>query len=157
VGPHATLRVRYALEKLGPNETADPRPAAERVAARDERVMDRDFPMEGAGPRDPRRDPARRPPIERHRGQRDRDRGRDHHEDRYGTLAVRVQPADAEVLIDGERWEMDPGGRLEVQLAAGRHHVEVRRRDTRPVAQDIEVRPGDVTPLNVSLAAEGGR
>lgn len=157
VGPHATLRVRYALEKLGPNEAAEPRPAARPVTARDEGAMDRDFPMEGAGPRDPRRDPARRPPVERHRGHRDRDHERHHHEDRYGTLAVRVQPPDAEVLIDGERWDADPGGRLEVQLAAGRHHVEVRRRGTRPFVQEVEVRPDDVTPLNVSLAVEGGR
>jgi hypothetical protein len=108
--------------------------------------------MEGAGPRDPRSDPARRPPAERprDRGPRDRPAG-------YGTLAIQVQPRDAEILIDGDAWEMDDTGRIEVQIATGRHHVEVRRRGSRPFAQDVDIRPGEVTPLNVSLVAEGGR
>lgn len=152
IGPHATLRVRYTLQKLGPNDAPEPRPAARQVAARGNGPVDRDFPMEGAGPRDPRHDPARRPPIERprERAPRDRDGG-------YGTLAVHVQPRDAEVLIDGEHWDVNHDGRVDVQLAAGRHHVEVRRRGSRPFGQDIDVRPGDVTPLNVSLVTEGGR
>ncbi|MGE0394239.1 MAG: hypothetical protein AB7P67_11795 [Vicinamibacterales bacterium] len=152
IGPHATLRVRYTLVKLGPNEAPEPRPAARQVAARGAGPGEPGFPMEGAGPRDPRNDPARRPPIERPRERMPRDR-----ESGYGTLAVHVQPPDAEVLVDGDRWDVDRDGRVELQLAAGRHHVEVRRRGSRPFAQDVDVRPGDVTPLNVSLVTEGGR
>jgi len=151
IGPRATLRVRYNLVKLGPDEAAEPRPAVRQVPAQSDGNRDRDLPVEGAGPRDPRHDPARRPPIER-----PRDRGRDA-EARYGTLAIHVQPADAEVRIDGDRWDMDEDGRLEVQIADGRHHVEVRRPGSRPFAQDVEVRAGEVTPLNVSLVTEGGR
>ncbi len=152
VGPHATLRVKYRLAKLGANDAPESRPAARQVAARGAGPRDQTFPMEGAGPRDPRNDPARRPPMERHRerGPRDHDAG-------YGTLAIHVQPRDAEVLVDGDRWDVDRDGRLEVQLAAGRHHVEVRRRGARPFVQDVDVRPDDVTPLNVSLVTEGGR
>jgi len=152
IGPHATLRVRYDLVKLGPGEAAESRPAVRQVPARGDGIRDRDVPLEGAGPRDPRNDPARRPPVER-----PRERGGRDHESRYGTLAIHVQPPDAEVLIDGDRWDLDEDGRLEVQIAHGRHHVEVRRRGSRPFVQDVEVRPGDVTPINVSLVTEGGR
>ncbi len=155
IGPHATLRVKYTLPKLGAGDAPEPRPAARQVAARGDGPRDRHFPMEGAGPRDPRNDPARRPPMERPRDHGDR--GPRDHETGYGTLAVHVQPSDAEVLVDGERWDVDRDGRLQLQLASGRHHVEVRRRGSRPFTQDIDVPPGDVTPLNVSLVAEGGR
>ena len=46
----------------------------------------------------------------------------------FGTLAIRVQPTDAEVLIDGELWQGSEGlDRLVVELGAGLHVVEVQR------------------------------
>ncbi len=154
VGPHATLRVTYALVTLGPNDAPDPRPVVKQVEARREPLL------EGAGPRDPRRGPGRPWPMERrpdtddHSGPRRDGRER---QATYGTLAVHVQPQGADVLIDGERWDVDRDGRLELQLAEGRHRVEVRARGARPFTQEVEVRRGEVTPLNVSLAVEGGR
>ncbi len=73
----------------------------------------------------------------------------------YGTLAIRVQPADADVTIDGERWDTSsPGERLIVQLAAGRHRIEIRKSGYTPYAADITVQPGESTPLNVSLSSQ---
>lgn len=158
VAPRATLRVKYALVKLGPDDRPDARPAAKAVDARREPP-----PMEGAGPRDPRRGagPGRPWPMERRHDRDDDDSGPRHgqreRQATYGTLTVHVQPRNAEVLIDGERWDVDQDGRVEVQTAEGRHHVEVRTRGARPFAQDVEVRRGQVTPLNVSLVMEGGR
>ncbi|MSO45736.1 MAG: PEGA domain-containing protein [Acidobacteria bacterium] len=70
----------------------------------------------------------------------------------YGALAIRVQPADAEVLIDGERWEgpsVDEA--LVVQLAPGAHRVEVRKDGYRGYAAQVDVHNGQTTKINVSL------
>ena len=70
----------------------------------------------------------------------------------FGTLNIRVQPADAVVVIDGERWDSPEGGsRLSVQLPAGSHRVEVSKEGFRPYAATIQIRPGEPQTLNVSL------
>ena len=61
--------------------------------------------------------------------------------DQFGTLAIRVQPADAEVLVDGERWEGFEGP----------HVVEVRRDGYRTYRAEIDLPGGETTLLNVSL------
>ena len=70
----------------------------------------------------------------------------------FGTLTIRVQPADATVLIDGEPWT-GPGGaaRLAVQVAAGPHHIDIRKSGYRPFSIDVQVQAGATVPLNVSL------
>ena len=84
----------------------------------------------------------------------DREQGQD---TAFGTLALRVQPADAEVLIDGERWDSPDGGsRLLVQLAEGNHRVEVRKQGFRPYSSTVTVRRGATETLNVSLGQGGG-
>lgn len=163
VGPSATLKVHYRLQKLGPNDPPQPRPEARQVEAR------REPPSmgPGAGPRDPRGpEPGRPRPGDRRGEPRDdgdrrpprmerRERGE--RGSAYGTLTIRVTPREAEVIVDGDRWELDADGRLDVQVAAGRHHVEVRTRGARPFVTDVEVRPGDTTPVNVSLTPEARR
>jgi hypothetical protein len=73
----------------------------------------------------------------------------------YGTLAIRVQPRDADVLIDGERWNAsDASERLTIELSEGRHRVEVHKNGYRPFSIEVDVRPGGMTPLNVSLSPE---
>ena len=69
-----------------------------------------------------------------------------------GTLSVRVQPPDAAVLIDGERWEgSGSAAPLRVQLSPGAHRVEVQKESYQTSSTTIQVRPGEATPLNVSL------
>ncbi len=71
----------------------------------------------------------------------------------FGTLAIQVQPSDAEVFIDGERWVSSGTGEpLLVQVAEGMHDIEIRRPGYRGYASGIEVRAGATTPLNVSLS-----
>jgi PEGA domain-containing protein len=73
----------------------------------------------------------------------------------YGTLAVRVQPNDAEVSIDGEPWRGPAGqDRLNVEVAEGSHTVEIRKAGFRTYITQVEVRRGETTPLNVSLRGE---
>jgi PEGA domain-containing protein len=76
----------------------------------------------------------------------------------YGSVAIRVQPADAEVLIDGERWEGRTGNEpLVVQLAAGSHRIEVQKDGYRTYTTQVDVRGGEASPLNVSLSRGEGR
>jgi hypothetical protein len=73
----------------------------------------------------------------------------------FGELALRVQPGDADVLIDGERWE---GGleneRLVVQLGAGVHSLEIRKEGYRSYFTDVTIRSGDTRTLNVALTRQ---
>ena len=72
--------------------------------------------------------------------------------ERFGTLAVRVQPGDADVLIDGEAWNGFEGlDRIVVELGEGVHLVEARRDGYRTYQTDVEIRQDDMTLLNVSL------
>jgi hypothetical protein len=70
----------------------------------------------------------------------------------FGTLNVRVQPADAVVVIDGERWDSPEGGsRLIVELSAGAHRIEVRKDGFKPYTSTIQIRSGQTETLNISL------
>jgi hypothetical protein len=70
----------------------------------------------------------------------------------FGSVAIRVQPAGAEILIDGERWETPTGdGRLTVDLAEGTHRLEIRKEGYKPYTAEVNIVRGRTWPLNVSL------
>jgi len=125
VRPGATFRVRYSMEALKPGDTPEPRPVAP-----------------AAPPPSAERRPGPQPPQPSGRSD-------------FGAIAIRVQPRDAVVMIDGERWETPPDNdRLVVQLPAGQHRVEIRKDGFGTYASTVDVRRGDETPLNVSLTRE---
>ena len=73
----------------------------------------------------------------------------------FGAIAIRVQPADAVVLVDGERWDGPADDEaLVLQIAPGPHRIEVRRDGYRGYAAQIDVRAGQTAPINVSLSRE---
>ena len=73
----------------------------------------------------------------------------------YGTLVIRVQPGDADVLIDGEPWRSaDAQDRLIVEVAEGSHTVEIKKAGYRTYVTQIHVRRGETTPVNVSLRTQ---
>jgi hypothetical protein len=73
----------------------------------------------------------------------------------FGAVAIRVQPAGAEVTIDSQPWGVaSDRGALLVQIAEGRHHVEIQKNSYKAYSADIEVRRGETVPLNVSLASD---
>jgi hypothetical protein len=72
---------------------------------------------------------------------------------RFGQVAIRVQPADAELVIDGEAWNGPQGAeRLVVHLPPGTHRVEIRKDGFDAFVTAVEVKKGEVAVLNVSLA-----
>jgi PEGA domain-containing protein len=143
--PGESYHFKAILEPLpaGAPEEPQPHPSA-------------DQPDPYTQPRDPRdpydrdrygRDPGRtQPPPERPGDRRGPDsRG-------FGTLNIRVQPGDAVVVIDGERWDSPEGGsRLSVQLAGGSHRVEVRKDGFKTYTSTVQIRPGETQALNISL------
>ncbi len=71
----------------------------------------------------------------------------------FGSLSIQVRPPDAEIFIDGERWVgSDVSGPLLVQLAPGTHRVELQSPGRRPYLNEISIRPGETTTLNVVLS-----
>ena len=139
--PTSTFNVRHAMEPLaaGEPEPTRPVPTPRPPKARPE-PFERSYRQTPRGPEplSPRdREPA---------GNADAD---------FGAIAIRIQPGDAAITIDGERWEgARDQDRLVVQLGAGTHTVEIRRDGYRTYITDIDVRRGETTPLNVSLSRQ---
>ena len=74
----------------------------------------------------------------------------------FGTLNIKVQPGDAAVTVDGERWDSPQGGsRLSIQLAAGTHRVEVQKSGFKPYSTTIQIHAGETQSLNISLPSGG--
>jgi hypothetical protein len=70
-------------------------------------------------------------------------------------LAIRVQPGDASILVDGEKWQSSGGERLEIQVTPGEHRIEVQKDGYQPFTTTVRVRPGETAPVNVSLTKSG--
>ena len=141
-----TLKITLAMQPLGPGETSEkPVPDPNREAAQP-------YPARGDRMPPPQGPPSQgRAPVPSNPGDRNRDPNAT-----FGTLALRVQPADAEVLIDGERWDSPEGGsRLLVELSEGSHRVEVRKQGFRTYSATVNVRRGERETLNVSLGQGG--
>jgi hypothetical protein len=137
--PGTTFRVRHTMEPLAAGEPEPTPPAAT------------------PRPAQSRPEPYGRPDRPNARGsQRSLPRDRaGNAESEFGSIALRVQPGDASVTIDGERWEgAQDQDRLVVQLGEGTHTVEIRKDGYRTYITDITVRPGETTPLNVSLTRQ---
>ncbi len=139
--PHESYHIKDVMQPLPSGDQSEPRPAA---APR----------PQGQGPQGPppQGPPRQGPPP---RGGERRGPDRDVRADQFGTLAVRVQPTDAEIAIDGERWEAPGGERIVVQLSEGTHRIDVRKEGYRTYTSTVRVRAGETTTVNVSLTAGG--
>jgi hypothetical protein len=138
--PGATLRLAHVLQPLAPGQPEDARPVPARTRTPSRPSRD-EYPAE-----DVQRRPGEPVPSPR--------RGAESGE--YGSLSVRVQPLDAEVIVDGEPWKSPEAGSITLQLSEGTHKVEVRKDGYRTYAAEVRVRRGDTTSLNVSLTREQG-
>lgn len=147
--PTGTFRLRYTMQRLGAGEVAEPRPVEPPPPPAPPQVGPPGPPLSGPGRYPPPPQPGG-PPPRPEAGPAPPGNRSD-----AGALSVRVQPAGAEVLVDGERWEGPSNdARLVVQVSPGRHHIEVRRDGYRSYQTDVELRPGETLPLNVSLSRQ---
>ena len=138
IQPTGTFRLRYMMVPLGPGEAAEPRPVEPPPA------QNAPGPPVGAPPSPQGAYP---PPLGAYPPAGNRSES--------ASLSIRVQPANAEVLIDGERWQGAAGDeRLIVQVAPGLHHVEARSEGYRTYQSDITVRPGETSTVNISLSRQ---
>lgn len=127
--PYEKYTVKETMQPVAPGDPAEPRPTP--VA----------------------RTPSPGPPP---RGRAPMPAPGDRNADRFGSVAVRVQPADAEVFIDGERWDTPAGeNRLLVELSEGTHRVEVRKAGYKTYTSTVTIRSGETVTLNVSLPSGG--
>jgi hypothetical protein len=130
--PGKTFRIRHTMEPLPAGSLPEPRPVSAPVVRRG--VSNTPPPRGAGGP----------PPADVAIRQTD-----------AGTIAIRVQPEGAAVLIDGEEWKgPEADEQLVVQVAPGTHRIEIRLGGYRTYFAEIDVRAADVSPLNVSLSRE---
>lgn len=134
----STFKVSYKMEPLAPGDVAEARPTAPPPPPPSDQSEGAPIgPPEGrASPQAPPRRPP--PPARSAAG--------------FGTLAIRVQPSDAIVLIDGERWQTSSGqDRLVVDVPQGPHRIEIRKEGFDTYSTEITTSQGETVPINVSL------
>ena len=139
--PGVSFTVRHTMEPIGAGEPEPARPVA---PPRSSTVRPEPY---GRPDRPNSRGPQPPTPNATERG--------GNVESSFGSIALRVQPGDASITIDGEPWQGAPDQeQLVVQLGVGTHTVEIRKDGYRTYVQDVTVRRGETTPLNVSLTRQ---
>jgi len=153
--PDSTFKIKHTMEPLGPGEIAEarpiptnppqtavdpeqPAPARGRIGRRAPLPPNGPFPR--GGPPQPRPLPPNGPPP---------DNSSPPSQTATGTLDITVQPADAEVLIDGQ----PSGGSAQflVDVSEGEHAVQARRQGYVGYLTSVMIRRGETVPLNISL------
>lgn len=128
--PGQSYRVRHAMEPMAAGEPAPTRPTPKPGAVRQ--------PSFDAFGQPINRGPASAPSPKE-----------------SAAITIRVQPGDALVLIDGERWQTSGADRLEIQVAPGEHRIEIQKDGYQPFTTSVTVGAGETAPLNVSLTKSG--
>jgi hypothetical protein len=144
--PDHTFKVKFQMEKLAPGEVAERPPAPPPPPPPDEQEGPRPRGPYGRPGQPPTRnapsDPSALPPsAERARG----------------TLELRLQPADAEVLVDGQSWQRSGADRVTIDLSEGNHSVQVRKSGYVGYLTDVDIRPGETATLDVNLRTQPQR
>jgi hypothetical protein len=137
--PGATIKIEHVMQPLAAGEQPEPRP----TASPSTRSSPRRPGVGAEQARDPYAEPRRGTPPPSSVESRE-----------YGAIALRVQPMDAEVIVDGERWESPQAGDLTLQLSDGPHRLEIRKDGFRTYTAEIRVKRGETTSLNVSLSRQ---
>jgi PEGA domain-containing protein len=130
-----TIKIRLQMEPLAPGEAGEARPSPAPplpVGVQPSRPLPRD--PRGVPPTSGPSTPV--PPTTASTGR----------------LTIQLQPADADVVIDGQPWAVPPGqDTVVVDLSEGRHVVQVRKPGFVGYLTEVEVRRGETTTVDVSL------
>lgn len=135
---YSSQHLKGAMEKLAAGETSGPRPqpaprSSSSADSRPRRAGPRPQPDQSV--QMTQADPSAAPQA-----------------DRFGTLSIKVQPADATILVDSHTWQtVGSDQRMSIQLAPGRHHVEVSKDGFASYVEDILIRAEATMTLNVGL------
>ena len=157
LSPNATRRIQGSLDPLAPGDPLEPEPVPTAPPPPPENYyepqpppMPQGAPRQPPSPRQPNQPPvppeppapAPIPPPSQSPS-------------RFGTIAIQVQPGDATIIIDGERWE-GPGGndRLIVQVTPGRHTIEADRGGYLHFVTEIDVERDRTATVNISMTKE---
>ena len=144
--PSHTQKIRHEMVPLGPAETEPP---VESGAAESPEPQDRG--ARPASPPEPRQPPP--PPPSTAPAPPTSSVPRSTSLVRFGVLTLRVQPAEAQVRIDGEVWGHLGGmEELSIHLPAGTHWIELLRDGQPAFSTEVEIQLGQTTPLNIRLA-----
>ncbi len=143
--PSHTQKIHHEMVPLGPGETEPP---VESGAAESLEPQDRGArPASPPEPQQPPPPPSTAPPPPTSSVPRSTSRVR------FGILTLRVQPAEAQVRIDGEVWGHLGGmEELSIHLPAGTHWIELLRDGQPAFSTEVEIQLGRTTPLNIRLA-----
>ena len=147
LAPDHTFKVKFQMEKLPAGEGAE-RPPAPPPPPPDEQGQGprRTYGRRGQPPAPgapPDTSPAGAPPPSAERAR--------------GTLELHLQPADAEVLVDGQSLPRSGADRVTIDLSDGTHNVQVRKSGYVGYLTDVQIRPGETATLDVNLRAETQR
>ena len=140
--PRHSFKLKYAMEKLGDGEQAAPRPQPSAPPPTQQQAPVRQPPrrIPQGGQQPPPQQPPSQPGASRAEASA------------YGSISIRVQPADAEILVDGQPWRgPDSQDSLVIEVPEGRHTIEIQKSGFRTYVTDVDVRRGETTTLNVSL------
>ena len=150
LGAGSTVRMKGALEPLPAGEPNEPRPIPAAVQYEPQVQMEPQYRSPDPQYRAP--DPQGPPPV-RQAPEAYPPPPPPPADGKFGQVAIRVQPADATVTIDGEPWTSPAGAeRLVVHLAPGTHRVEIKKDGYDAFVTAVEIRRGETAVLNVSLA-----
>jgi len=155
--PGHTIKMKGTLEKMPPGVPPDPEPQPQQPPPGQQQPQSsrQQPPPYGTAGNQPDMPPAPAPGQYNPRPRRaPQNAVRATDPSQFGTLSIRVQPQDAAIYVDGERWETGESQRgFSIQMAPGRHRVEVKKDGFRTFSADVQVESGELTPLNVSLLA----
>jgi len=135
-----TFKITQQLERLPAGEVGEPRPIPAPLPAGAQPPL----PL----PRDGRGAPPNLPPPNAGNSSPTAQTA-------TGRLTIQVQPADANVLIDGQPWPASPGqDTVVLDLSEGRHVVQVRKPGYVGYLTEVEVRRGETATVNVTLRTQ---
>lgn len=160
LGPNSDQRIQFAMEPLAPGEAAEPRPTPPPASEEPPPTSQEPPPGYGRMPPNPPV-PNQPPPAGRGAPPPPESQPQEPTSSSFGSLALLIQPGDAQVLVDGASWTMPAGeSRLVIRLPEGRHHIEIRKPGFETYVEDVGILRGRTLSLNVSLIRShtvGGR
>lgn len=153
--PRRTVKIQATMERLPAGEQPEARPQPASPPQGQPGAPPPMYPPPGRGPagrRGPQGPPPPQPAPPPPPGAPRADASAS------GSIAIRVQPGDSEILIDGETWRgPEAQDRLLVEVAEGRHTVEIRKSGYRTYVTEVQVKRGETTAMNVSLRTQDER